>query len=297
MALNLYRKSPEPLVVFDRNQDVLTQFVQEATASTDGARLTVAKSLSQVAAQVSTIITMLPASHHVEQVYLGTDGLVQCLEKGATVVDCSTIDPQMTHKVAKAVEAREADCVDAPVSGGVMGAEAGTLTFMAGASRPEVLDRVRPWLDRMGKNVVYCGDHGSGQVVKICNNMLLGICMIGTAETMRLGQQLGVDPKLLASVINTSSGRCWASEISNPCPGVVPTAPASRDYEGGFGMPLMLKDMGLAIKAASDSQVPINLASLSHSLYQQALENPEFRTKDFGAIFKWLKDHSSASKN
>jgi len=153
------------------------------------------------------------------------------------------------------------------VSGGTGGAEAGTLTFMVGGDEAE-FTRYKNIFNAMGKNIVYCGGSGNGQVAKVANNMLLGISMIGTAEAMSLGVSLGMEPKVLAGIINTSSGRCWSSDTYNPFPGVLENVPASRGYTGGFGSDLMLKDLGLAAEAAKLAKQPIPLGSLAQQIYQ-----------------------------
>ena len=200
--------------------------------------------------------------------------------------------------------------VDAPVSGGVGGAEAGTLTFMVGGSAAG-FQQAKYYLEMMGKNIVHCGDNGNGQVfldssdlsshlkehiiifgiqvAKICNNMLLAIGMIGTAEAMNLGKKLGMDPKLLAGIINTSSGRCWSSEIYNPAPGVLPNAPASRDYDGGFGTALMNKDLSLAQMAAKDGDAKTPLGDLAFQIYTD-MTNTGLAKKDFSVVYKYLNE-------
>jgi len=178
--------------------------------------------------------------------------------------------------------------IDAPVSGGVGGAEAGTLTFMVGGTSP-AFEKAKPYLEKMGKNIVHCGNNGNGQVVKICNNMLLAIGMIGTSEAMNLGKKLGMDPKLLASIINTSSGRCWASEINNPAPGVLPNSPASRDYEGGFGAALMTKDLSLAQTAANSADAKTPLGDLAYKIYTDVVAQGMGK-KDFSVAFKYLSE-------
>ena len=260
MARNLI-KAGHDLTVFDLSSDALTQ-LREAGAH-------VGKSVAEIAssANIEVIITMLPASQHVKSVYLNEDGILEAVSKGVILIDCSTIDPQAAREVAKVANDQGNPMLDAPVSGGTGGAEAGTLTFMVGGSKVD-FDRVQPLLSNMGKNIVHCGGSGNGQVAKVANNMLLGISMIATAEAMSLGVSLGMDPKVLAGIINTSSGRCWSSEIYNPYPGVVETAPASRGYTGGFGVDLMLKDLGLATEAAKFAKQPVVLGAVAQQLYQ-----------------------------
>ncbi|OTG63848.1 3-hydroxyisobutyrate dehydrogenase [Acinetobacter silvestris] len=226
-------------------------------------------STPQAAAQEADIvITMLPAAKHVRDVYLGEDGVLATLKAGSLCIDCSTIDPQTIKDIAEAGEAKQIVVCDAPVSGGTIGAQAGTLTFMVGASE-QTYEATKPVLSLMGKNVVHCGAVGTGQVAKICNNLILGISMTAVAEGMALGVKLGIDPHALAGVINSSSGRCWSSEVCNPWPDICANAPASRDYQDGFATQLMLKDLGLAIEAAGQVKQPVLLGGLVQQLYQQ----------------------------
>lgn len=175
---------------------------------------------------------------------------------------------------------------------GTGGAQAGTLTFMVGSRTNGDFDLAKPYLEKMGKNIVYCGTNGNGQVAKICNNMLLGISMIATSETMNLGVRMGMDPKLLAGILNTSSGRCWSSEVYNPCPGVQENSAATRGYTGGFGMPLMAKDLRLAVNAAVDTKSTVMLGALAQQLYNQMAANKEYEHLDFSAAYKWLSENA-----
>ncbi|HCL4332197.1 TPA: 3-hydroxyisobutyrate dehydrogenase, partial [Pseudomonas aeruginosa] len=199
--------------------------------------------------------------------YLGKDGLLAHVGQGVLLIDSSTIDPLSAREVATLAIAQGNPMLDAPVSGGTGGAAAGTLTFMVGGS-VSVFDQALPILSAMGKNVVHCGSAGNGQVAKIANNMLLGISMVGVAEAMALGVALGMDAKVLAGIINTSSGRCWSSELYNPFPGVLDNVPAARGYSGGFGSDLMLKDLGLATDAARHARQPVPLGATAQQLYQ-----------------------------
>lgn len=281
MAANLI-KAGHQLSVFDLSQAAIDSVVAlGATAFTSP------QALAQAAPEV--LITMLPAAPHVKSVYLGDDGLLAQLAKATHLIDCSTIDPHSAREVAKAAQAAGHSMIDAPVSGGTTGAAAGTLTFMVGGSQAE-FDFVQPILNAMGKNIVHCGDSGNGQVAKVANNMLLGISMIGVAEAMALGTALGMDAKVLAGIINTSSGRCWSSEINNPYPDVLENAPASRGYSGGFGSDLMLKDLGLATEAARLSKQPVMLGAAAQQLYQ-AFSLQGHGGLDFSAIIKlYLKE-------
>lgn len=259
MARNLL-KAGHSLTVFDPFTQAVAALV-EAGASAAASPTALAK------AGVEVIVTMLPTAAHVKQVYLGKDGLLAHVGQGVLLIDSSTIDPLSAREVATLATAQGNPMLDAPVSGGTGGAAAGTLTFMVGGS-VSVFDQALPILSAMGKNVVHCGSAGNGQVAKIANNMLLGISMVGVAEAMALGVALGMDAKVLAGIINTSSGRCWSSEVYNPFPGVLDNVPAARGYSGGFGSDLMLKDLGLATDAARHARQPVPLGATAQQLYQ-----------------------------
>lgn len=235
-------------------------------------------------AGVEAIITMLPAAAQVRQVYLGDDGLLAHVPAGVLLIDSSTIDPMSAREVAAAAARNGNPMVDAPVSGGTVGAAAATLTFMVGGSEAQ-FQQAQPILSAMGRNIVHCGASGNGQVAKVANNMLLGISMIGVAEAMSLGVALGMDAKVLAGVINSSSGRCWSSEVNNPFPGVLENGPASRGYSGGFGTDLMLKDLGLASDAAKQVRQPVILGALAQQLYQASSLRGQ-GSLDFSAIIR-----------
>lgn len=256
MALNLV-KAGHALTVFDLSPNAVRQLTDA------GARA--AGSAADAVKGAEIVITMLPASKHVEGVYLEQDLLGQ-IGAGTLVIDCSTIAPDSARKVAQAAQARGLEMIDAPVSGGTGGAAAGTLTFIVGGPQT-ALERARPVLEKMGKNIFHAGDAGAGQVAKICNNMLLGILMAGTAEALALGVANGLDPKVLSDIVAKSSGRNWATELYNPWPGVMEHAPASKGYAGGFGVDLMLKDLGLAAESALSSRSAIPLGELARNLY------------------------------
>ncbi|MBD1589995.1 3-hydroxyisobutyrate dehydrogenase [Pseudomonas typographi] len=258
MARNLINAGHR-LQVVDVNTGALEQLAAQ------GAQI--AATPGQAAAENELVITMLPAARHVREVYFGESGVLAGIRAGTLAVDCSTIDPTTVREVAAAAAKAGVDLADAPVSGGTGGAAAGTLTFMVGGSA-EAFAQLQPVLAQMGRNIVHCGEVGTGQIAKICNNLLLGISMIGVAEAMALGHALGIDTQVLAGIINSSTGRCWSSDTYNPWPGVIDTAPASRGYTGGFGAQLMLKDLGLATEAARQAQQPVVLGAVAQQLYQ-----------------------------
>ncbi|PZP60469.1 MAG: 3-hydroxyisobutyrate dehydrogenase [Pseudoxanthomonas spadix] len=234
------------------------------------------------------VISMLPASRHVEGLYLGEGGLLDRIPAGALVIDCSTIAPASARKVAQAAAARGLAMLDAPVSGGTAGAQAGTLTFIVGGEA-EALERARPVLQAMGKNIFHVGASGAGQVAKLCNNMALGVIMAVTGEAIGLGVAHGLDPKVLSQMMAVSTGRSWATEVCNPWPGVLENAPASRGYSGGFGNDLMLKDLGLAVEAAMGVGATIPLGELARNLY--AMNKQAGRGGlDFSSVVQLLSD-------
>ncbi|XP_064615066.1 3-hydroxyisobutyrate dehydrogenase, mitochondrial-like [Liolophura sinensis] len=283
MARNLM-KNGYPLVVFDVVDEVLN------TLKSVGA--TVAGSPADVAAQATTIVTMLPSSPHVKEVYTGDSGILNSIQIGTLLLDSSTIDPQASKDVADLAKSKGAVYMDAPVSGGVNAARDAGLTFMVGGPQPS-FDDAKKILSLLGKNIVYCGEVGTGQAAKICNNMLLAISMIGTAEAMNLGMRLGLDPKLLAGILNTSSGRCWSSEVYNPVPGVLPGVPSSNGYEGGFGTALMTKDLGLAQSAALNTQSLNPLGSMALQLYRLMCSSG-YAEKDFSVAFQFLQQKNKS---
>lgn len=257
MAQNLL-KAGHSLSVFDLSPAAI-KTLADAGAS-------VAASAKDAVGDADIVISMLPASRHVEALYLGEAGILGHIRQGALIIECSTIAAQSAIKVAKAAEASGLAMLDAPVSGGTGGAIAGTLTFIVGGD-VDVLKRARPVLGAMGKNIFHAGAHGAGQTAKICNNMLLGTLMAGTAEALALGMANGLDPHVLSDIMSKSSGRNWALELYNPIPGVMDNVPASRGYSGGFGVDLMLKDLGLATETALGAQASIPLGELARNLY------------------------------
>lgn len=257
MAVNLH-KAGYAVRAFDLSADALARVREAGVATADSARA------ATEGAQV--VISMLPASKHVESLYLGDDGLLAQLAAGTLVIDCSTIAPASAQTVNAAARERGLAMIDAPVSGGVAGAAAGTLTFIVGGDT-DALERARPLLQAMGKNIFHMGGAGAGQVAKLCNNMALGVIMAVTGEAIALGVAHGLDPKVLSQMMAVSTSRSWATEVCNPWPGVLENAPASRGYTGGFGNDLMLKDLGLAVEAAMGVGATIPLGEMARNLY------------------------------
>ena len=285
MAENLL-KAGYTLSVYDLSQDA-TQRLEQAGAS-------VADSPKGAASNAQVVISMLPAGKHVHSVYLGeggTNGLLTELPKGTLVIDSSTIAAADARLVAEAASELGIDFLDAPVSGGTGGAIAGSLTFIVGGSA-DAFAKAEPILAVMGKNIFHAGEHGAGQVAKICNNMLLGILMAGTAEAINLGVKNGLDPKVLSDIMLQSSGRNWTLEVYNPYPKVLENVPSSNGYKGGFMSKLMQKDLNLAMQTAKDTEVETPMGAKATELYEtHALENGD---RDFSSIMAY-HDHSVLS--
>lgn len=284
MAANLLRAG-HALTVFDLNQKSVNVTVDA------GARA--AASPREAASEAELVITMLPAAAHVRTVYLGENGILSGARPEVPLIDSSTVDPATVRAVAEAAALQGNPMADAPVSGGTGGAQAGTLTFMVGAT-DALFEHIKPVLLGMGKNVVHCGGLGMGQVAKICNNLLLGISMMGVSEAMSLGAALGIDATVLAGIVNTSTGRCWSSDTYNPYPGVSPSAPAARGYTGGFAADLMLKDLGLATEAARQARQPLWLGALAQQLYQ-SMSQQGLGQLDFSACVKLYEARAKPS--
>jgi len=283
MASNL-AKAGFPLIVNDISQESIKKL---QSLHKD---IKVAKTPKEMASQVDQIITMLPSSPHVQEVYLGENGILSAIKEKSILIDASTIDPVVAREVSAKAASKKAMMVDAPVSGGVVGAEKATLTFMVGGDK-DSFEAAKILLEFMGKKIVHCGGSGNGQVVKVCNNLALAIEMIGISEAMNLGISLGMDAKVLADIFNTSTSRCWSSDTYNPVPGVMENVPSSRGYTGGFGVDLMAKDLGLATAAASKLKVPLPLGGQSLQFYN-LISAHGGGGKDFSYAYEFLKKSS-----
>ena len=275
MAINLH-KAGHSVKAFDLSQDACAKVKAEGVQ--------IAASAQDAVQGAEAIVTMLPASQHVEGLFLGNGNLLASIAKGTLVIDSSTIAAATSQKVAKAAEAAGIDFIDAPVSGGTGGAIAGTLTFMVGGSTAQ-LERARPLLEKMGANIFHAGAVGAGQTAKICNNMLLGILMVGTSEAIALGVANGLDPKVLSEIMRRSSGGNWALEKYNPYPGVHENAPASKGYTGGFGTDLMLKDLGLSQENATAVKASTPLGGMARAIYA-AHSIAGHGSEDFSSVIK-----------
>jgi 3-hydroxyisobutyrate dehydrogenase len=242
------------------------------------------------AARADVVITMLPAGQHVRETYLGPNGIVENANAGTLLIDSSTIDVESARAVAAAAEKKGLLMLDAPVSGGVTGAAAGTLTFMCGGSA-QAFARAQSILEKMGKTIVHAGGPGNGQAAKICNNMILGISMIAVSEAFVLAEKLGLDHQKLFDISSKSSGQCWAMTSYCPVPGPVPTSPANRDYQPGFTAAMMLKDLKLAQDAAKASGAHTALGAEAAKIYARYMESGQ-AGRDFSGIIQFVRGMS-----
>ena len=278
MARNLV-KAGHVLKVFDLSEKAVSALV--------GAGATKAATAADAAQDVEFVVTMLPAGEHVRSVYLGDKGLIAAANKGTLFIDSSTIDVVSAREVIAVAEAAGMAMVDAPVSGGVGGAEAGSLTFMVGGTEA-AFSLAKPVLEKMGKNIFHAGGAGNGQVAKVCNNMILGISMIAVSEAFSLGEKLGLDAQTLFDISSTASGQCWSMTSYCPVPGPVPASPANRNYQPGFSAAMMLKDLRLAQDASKMAKSPTPLGAQAAQLYA-LMEASGHDGLDFSGIIKMIK--------
>ncbi len=276
MAANLAKAGHE-VRAFDLSEEALARAVE--------AGCTRAASAAEAVTGAEAVVTMLPAGKHVASVY-ETDVFPNAAP-GTLLLDCSTIDVATARANIEAARAKGLVAVDAPVSGGIAAANAGTLTFMVGGT-DEGFARAEPILAKMGKAVIHAGDAGAGQGAKICNNMLLGASMIATCETLALAQKLGLDPQKFFDIASVSSGQCWSLTSYAPLPGVGPTTPADNGYKGGFAAALMLKDLRLAMEAAASVDADVPMGSKARELYEAFVEADK-DGRDFSAIIQTLQ--------
>src|SRR3954463_221565 len=278
MAQNLL-KAGHAVAGFDLNVDA-----SERLTASGGTR---SNAVADACKDAEVVITMLPAGEHVRDVYLGDAGVLAAVAPGTLLIDSSTIDVETTREVAQAAEGRGLPMVDAPVSGGVAGAEAATLTFMVGGS-DEAFGRARPVLEHMGKTIVHAGGPGTGQAAKICNNMILGVSMIAVSEAFLLAEKLGLDAQKLFDISSKSSGQCWSMTSYCPVPGPVPAAPSNRDYQAGFTAAMMLKDLKLAQDAAKAADARTPLGADAAKIYQQFVDRGE-GPRDFSGVIRFIR--------
>jgi len=283
MAANLV-KAGHTVFVFDMTKAAVEKSVAAGAQA--------AASANATATDADVVVTMLPAGQHVRQVYLGEQGLLKALKPGTLCIDSSTIDVATARDVHTASKAARVEFLDAPVSGGVGGATAGTLTFMVGGE-DAAFARAKPVLEQMGKNIFHAGGAGNGQAAKICNNMLLAISMIGTCEAFVLAEKLGLDHQTLFNIASTASGQCWSLTSYCPVPGPVPASPANRNYQAGFTASMMLKDLKLAQSSAQAAGAATPLGAQATALYS-LFESAGAGTRDFSGIIQLLRGNPAA---
>lgn len=278
MAANLV-KAGHDVAVFDMASAAVEKAVQAGARSHASA--------VDTAREADAVVTMLPAGQHVRQVYMGDNGVLKHAKAGTLFIDSSTIDVQTARDVYAAAKLVGVEFLDAPVSGGVGGASAGTLTFMVGGDEA-AFGRAKPILEKMGKNIFHAGGAGTGQAAKICNNMLLAISMIGTCEAFVLAEKLGLSHETLFKISSTASGQCWSLTSYCPVPGPVPASPANRGYQAGFTASMMLKDLKLAQSAAQSAGAATPLGAQATSLYS-LFESAGAGGRDFSGIIQLLR--------
>lgn len=268
--------------VFDLNKSAVDEAVK------NGAKA--ASSVAELGESCKRVFTMLPTPEIITATYTGPHGLLSTATSSTVLIDSSTIDPGTAQSIHKSAAAKQVKFFDAPVAGAVPAARAGTLVFMVGGDEKEIKELLEPYLMCMGTSVYACGPIGSGCVAKICNNMMLAISMLGLSEALLLGKNFGLDPKLVSAIINKGSGRCWSSEIYNPAPGIIPTAPSTNDYNGGFKTSLLYKDLGLASQVSKEVCSPTPLGTLTHQMYRLIMNAGDYKDKDFSVIYKFLSE-------
>ncbi len=277
MALNLVKRH-YPVTVYDLNPEPVEE-LREFGAEP-------ATTAQSCASNAEVVITMLPSSPHVEAAVLGADGVLDGMRPGTILIDMSTIDPLVTRSVSEKVARRGMRMLDAPVSGGAVGARDATLTIMVGGPT-ELFEECKPIFEAVGGNVVHCGEIGMGEVVKVVNNLIAGVSMAVVAEAFNIGVKAGADPKIMYDVVSKSSGSCWTLNHVLPYPGVLPESPADNDYAAGFMVDLMRKDLSLAMSAAKGLGAPAFLASVAHELFGVA-SNLGYGRRDMSAVKKAL---------
>jgi 3-hydroxyisobutyrate dehydrogenase len=278
MAQNLLKAGYE-VTGFDLNVDAT-----ERLAASGG---NTANSIADACKAAEVVITMLPAGEQVREVYLGAGGVLATVGPETLLIDCSTIDVATAREVAQAARDKALAMVDAPVSGGVAGAEGASLTFMVGGD-DAAFERARPMLETIGKTIVHAGGPGNGQAAKICNNMILGASMIVVSEAFLLAEKLGLDAQKLFDISSKSSGQCWSMTSYCPVPGLVPTSPANRDYKAGFTAAMMLKDLKLAQAAARATHATTPLGAGAAAVYERFIESGD-SSVDFSGIIRYLR--------
>jgi len=282
MAVNLV-KAGHRVLGFDLSDTAMMAFAEAGGETAAG--------VPELAAAADVVVTMLPAGKHVRQIYQGEGGILDNAKPGTLLIDSSTIDVDSARAVSAAAADKDMIMVDAPVSGGVAGAAGGTLTFMVGGPE-KAFEAAKPYLDIMGKTIVHAGGAGNGQAAKICNNMIVGISMIGVSEAFVLAEKLGLEAQKLYDISSTASGQCWSLTSYCPVPGPLPSSPANRDYQPGFAAAMMLKDLKLAQEAAHSSGAATPLGAEAAALYSLFC-NSGGESLDFSGIVRFLRGSDS----
>ena len=263
---------------FDVSEEVLKQASEN--------KIEVCSDTLQASKEIDVLITMLPNGEAVSSVF-NSESLLENIDPSVLIIECSTINPKTSKELSLKALSLNLEMIDAPVSGGVKGAEEAGLTFMVGGS-VENVEKAKPILSKMGKNIFHAGDSGSGQIAKLCNNMLLAIHMSGTAEALSMGVKSGLDPSVLSEIMSKSSGGNWSLDKYNPYPGVMTESPASKDYQGGFLNKLMIKDLNLAKELAQDSKTETPMGDSARKLYDELIEQG-LEDLDFSSVQKLFK--------
>lgn len=274
MGQNLI-KSGVKVAGFDANNQVTENFKNSGGCNF--------QTLESAVKESDCIITMLPNAKIVENVW---SEVFNYAKKNTFIIDSSTISPIDAKNLAENAQKKGFICADAPVSGGVMGAQNATLSFMVG-SKKEDFEKIKKFLNPMGKKIFYCGEHSSGQIVKICNNLCLGITMAGLSESLALGVKLGGDPKILSEIMGVSTARCWSLNTYNPIPNMMENTPSSRDYENGFSMELITKDLNIALDCANKTEMDLDLSKATENYYS-TIKNEGLKNKDFSYVFQYI---------
>lgn len=283
MAINLV-KAGHSVTGYDLQSSALEQLVQAGGVA--------ARNVVEAAQEQDVLITMLQTGQQVLQVCHGSDGLFSAAKSNTLFIDCSTIDVNSSRELHRLATTHQLQVVDAPVSGGTVGAAAGTLTFMVGGEE-KAFQRAEPILAVMGQKIIHAGAAGSGQAAKICNNMILGISMVGISEAFVLAEQLQLSPEKLFEVVSNSSGQCWAMSKYAPVPGLLENVPANNDYKPGFAAAMMLKDLRLSQDSAHSVKISTPLAAKATALYQQFIDEG-LGAKDFSAIITLIAQGKEA---
>ena len=260
---------------FDVSEEILKQASEN--------NIMVCSDSLQASKEIDVLITMLPNGEAVSSVF-NSESLLENIDPSILIIECSTISPKTSKELSLKASSLDLEMIDAPVSGGVKGAEEAGLTFMVGGS-VENVEKAKPILSMMGKNIFHAGDSGSGQIAKLCNNMLLAIHMSGTAEAISMGVKSGLDPSVLSEIMSKSSGGNWSLDKYNPYPGVMIESPASKDYQGGFLNKLMIKDLNLAKELAQDSKTETPMGDSARKLYDELIEQG-LEDLDFSSVQK-----------